>query len=321
NGNFTWVDGNPPGYANWAPGQPDTTQQCVSSAARVTGQWKTEPCGIENCFICEMYLGGVTTTSLPTPTPFTTTSTRTSIVNPSSTTPTTASTNMTDCRDWLVHGGAHTDWIYPINPDGRGSFNVYCDMTTDGGGWTVIQRRIDASLSFYDKLWNDYKVGFNNGLENNLWLGNDNIHILSTKDSNVELRIDLWGDRNIYNPSNLNGYWWERHANFYINDEAHLYSLHLPSSSAGNASSSGSGISYSNGWNFSTVDANHGANTNCFSSPNQAGGWWLDNCAQAALNGKYVPASWGWYGFCWLGVNNAWLNPVQSRMMLRRVVQ
>uniref|UniRef100_A0A914X3V0 Uncharacterized protein n=1 Tax=Plectus sambesii TaxID=2011161 RepID=A0A914X3V0_9BILA len=280
-GVYAWVDGRPWVYAKWDSGQPDLAQQCAESQARTTGLWGTEPCENENCFICEMYT-----------------------VPP------------TDCKDWFSHG-SRTDGIYSINPDGWGSFDVFCDMTTDGGGWTVFQRRIDDSLSFYNKSWNDYKVGFNNGLEKNLWLGNDNIHILTTKNSNVELRIDLWGNQNPFS-SDPNEYLWEKRANFFIDDEAHFYTLHLSTSYTGNATTSpGYGISYSNGLPFSTVDAINGASSNCFSTESQLGGWWFNiACASAALNGKYVPPSWNGNGFSWY-TGAARINPKQSRMMLR----
>lgn len=36
---------------------------------------------------------------------------------------------------------------------------VFCDQTTDGGRWTVFQRRIDGSVNFFQD-WDNYKNGF-----------------------------------------------------------------------------------------------------------------------------------------------------------------
>jgi len=87
----------------------------------------------------------------------------------------------------LYKSGQTISGVYTIDPDGSGAFDVFCDQTTAGGGWTVFQKRLDGSVDFY-RSWADYKNGFGN-LNGEFWLGLDKINRL-TKTKN-RLRVDL----------------------------------------------------------------------------------------------------------------------------------
>ncbi|KAJ8017499.1 Fibrinogen C domain-containing protein 1 [Holothuria leucospilota] len=133
---------------------------------------------------------------------------------------------ISDCFD-LYNAGIRLDGVYTIYPAGWSSsgFQVYCDMTTDGGGWTVFQRRRDGTLNFYQG-WNSYKSGFG-GLSGEHWLGNDKIHAL-TQQRDYQLRVDLVNSRGssyhvLYTRFGISN----------ENDKYRLVSLGTPSGTAG----------------------------------------------------------------------------------------
>lgn len=79
--------------------------------------------------------------------------------------------------------------VYKIKPSPKlPIIDVMCDMTTDGGGWTVIQNRQDGSVDFY-RGWADYKRGFGSK-EGEYWLGLDTIHQMTSQEPYM-LRIDV----------------------------------------------------------------------------------------------------------------------------------
>ncbi|CAM5102654.1 unnamed protein product [Natator depressus] len=92
-----------------------------------------------------------------------------------------------NCKELLARGIHMSGW-YTIYPSDCKGMTVLCDMHTDGGGWIVFQRRVDGSVDFY-RDWNTYKRGFGSQLSE-FWLGNDNIHLLTSLGPN-ELRVDL----------------------------------------------------------------------------------------------------------------------------------
>lgn len=78
--------------------------------------------------------------------------------------------------------------MYVIKPDDGVPFDVYCNQEAAGGGWTVIQKRLDGSVDFY-RDWANYSKGFGD-LMGEFWLGLDKIHRLTKEGRNI-IRVEL----------------------------------------------------------------------------------------------------------------------------------
>ena len=180
-----------------------------------------------------------------------------------------------DCKDALTQGQT-TSGVYTIQPDSRPTFQVYCDMETDGGGWTVFQRRMDGSVDFY-RYWTDYQQGFGN-LSGEFWLGLDKIHRLTS--TATELRVDLqdFEGNSTY----------AQYTSFSIGDSASKYILSVSGYDRGTAGDSLINADRNHhGSRFTTRDQDNDAavGVNCAQLYN--GAWWYLNCYSAHLNGPY----------------------------------
>uniref|UniRef100_A0A8C0QHP9 Angiopoietin 4 n=1 Tax=Chelonoidis abingdonii TaxID=106734 RepID=A0A8C0QHP9_CHEAB len=152
---------------------------------------------------------------------------------------------------------------------------VFCDMETDRGGWTVIQRRTNGSVNFQRK-WKEYKQGFGDPA-GEYWLGNEAVHLL-TSQASYSLRVELldWEGNQAY----------AHYETFQLGSERHLYRISLKGYSGTAGQQSGIVLQ---GTNFSTRDSD---NDNCLCKCAQmlSGGWWFDACGLSNLNGIYYPA-------------------------------
>nr|XP_039263327.1 microfibril-associated glycoprotein 4-like [Styela clava] len=201
-----------------------------------------------------------------------------------------------DAKLWDGRGGVFD--IYRNN----NKYEVYCDLTTDGGKWTVFQRRVDGTESF-DRGWEEYAEGFGRKT-GEFWLGLETIHQL-TKDGTYELRIDLsdWNNNVAY----------AKYSTFKISGREDNYRLTL----SGYSGTAGDALNGHNSMQFSAPDKDLDTwSDHC--SKYLRGGWWFVNCNYSHLNGEYLrtmrSTSAGRAGIIWSGQTKK-----TSVMMLRKI--
>ncbi|XP_030018879.1 microfibril-associated glycoprotein 4-like isoform X1 [Sphaeramia orbicularis] len=181
-----------------------------------------------------------------------------------------------DCSDIHQQDKSLNSGVYTIYPLGeRSAVQVYCDMDTDGGGWTVFQRRMDGTVNFY-RPWDQYKIGFGDAAGEH-WLGLDVLHYLTRRQTH-QLLVEM---EDFTRQKVSAGY-----SQFSVGSECHGYKLSVSGFTNGGA---GDSLSPHNGNKFSTFDKDQDVwHKNCAKS--FLGAFWYGACHRANPNGVY---RWG----------------------------
>ena len=189
--------------------------------------------------------------------------------------------------------------------------NVYCDTVTAGGGWLVIQRRIDGSVDF-NRYWSEYEEGFGNlpvddkDTTGEFWIGLRSLHCL-TSQGQWELRID-------YMLSNKTKGYLSYHQ-FRVGSASDDYQLSI-SGFSGNTTDPINSDHSVNIIKFTTRDQDNdkwGLNCAVHYRGGNAGGWWYNSCSQTYPNHQYnhkysVYLSGQWYSLPFIEIKIRPLN-------------
>ena len=164
--------------------------------------------------------------------------------------------------------------------------NVYCDTVNAGGGWLVVQRRINGSVDF-NRYWSKYEEGFGNLPDNDkdttgeFWIGLRSLHCLTSR-GQWELHIE-------YMLSNGTKVYLSYH-HFRVGPASDDYQLSI-SGYNGNISDSITGSPSLNNMKFTTKDRDNDKYeyTNCaiYTAGLNAGGWWYNACSPILPNHQY----------------------------------
>ncbi|XP_047380791.1 tenascin isoform X4 [Sciurus carolinensis] len=176
-----------------------------------------------------------------------------------------------DCSQAMLNGDT-TSGLYTIylNGDKAQALEVFCDMTSDGGGWIVFLRRKNGREDFY-RNWKAYAAGFGDRREE-FWLGLDNLSKI-TAQGQYELRVDLQDHGETA---------FAVYDKFSVGDAKTRYRLKVE----GYSGTAGDSMAYHNGRSFSTFDKDtDSAITNCALS--YKGAFWYKNCHRVNLMGRY----------------------------------
>ena len=176
----------------------------------------------------------------------------------------------------VAQDGPHT--VYP-GVGGLDSLSVSCYQTTSGGGWTILLRRhvMSNDTEFTGRTWEEYKNGFGrqDGPISEFWLGNENIHILTSPytHNNSELRVEgtAYNQRFHAVSSRL----------FSLDSEADNYVMHVSGETAVLDTAARMLLFHNN------IAFSRGLNDTCQTTDYTGSYWWFNSCNTYFLFGSH----------------------------------
>ena len=179
-----------------------------------------------------------------------------------------------DCTELKQLG--FKDGVYPISFGGF-TKKVFCDMTTDGGGWIVMQTRFDGSVSFY-RDWNNYRDGFGD-MYGEHWIGNEFVHQYTNAYSTEMIVEGTAFDGELVSA---------KMENFKLGDEASKYFMKYDRCvTLTSTTDACRDWLYSRNQKFTTLDNDNDKlkSSNC--AVRYSGAWWYVTCFGVNFNGNY----------------------------------
>uniref|UniRef100_A0A7E4ZWP7 IgGFc-binding protein n=1 Tax=Panagrellus redivivus TaxID=6233 RepID=A0A7E4ZWP7_PANRE len=198
------------------------------------------------------------------------------------------------CADLYVYHNIHANGVYNVSigavyGNSNDSFEgilteVYCDMVTDNGGWTLMSAGNKSS----ERSFSEFEDGFGDPYAQAVWLGLERIHLL-TNQTETSLRLTLERCPKGTAPQLITTC---TYAQFSVYDADTQYSVYLPNYCQGNET-----YPYQDGWvdwpidelgpAFQTYDATKDCNSTTCAEEYHNSGWWFgrSRCGFVNLNG------------------------------------